>query len=426
MARAALARTPSSSSGQGDVLAGGEPGKEVEVLEHVADRSASHLRPLRARDTGEVDPVHEHLAAGRLLEASGDRQERALARAAWAHDRHQLAALDGEVDLTEGAHLGRPGAVGLRYLAKFECACHCETSIVRVGSRGRSATAAAAFDGRCLKRTSAASSHRTIASSRNSSASATSASASVVLAGGGLDLGVALHDLDHVPAVHLQDLVDIRPGNLEGDEHLDHELVARGRHEVGWGAKPVGQLARAGGRDPVPLPRALALPVVGHDEPVALEALEGRVHLADVERPHLARLRLELILESQAVLRAFAQQGEEGVGDAHERLHSTIIPSSILSIDRLRKSFCAASSRECLCPAQQASDSSARKCAEREPAARSVRPPLARRRQASPDAIPVARRRHARPLACVTPSAGLTRKAVLTGGAGDSRRRRRG
>ena len=74
----------------------------------------------------------------------------------------------------------------------------------------------------------------------------------------------------------------------------------------------------AGGRDPVPLLRSLAFPVVGLDEPVPLEALEGRVDLPDVERPDLARPRLELALQPQAVLRPLAQQGEEGVRDAHE------------------------------------------------------------------------------------------------------------
>ena len=93
-----------------------------------------------------------------------------------------------------------------------------------------SATAAGARDGRCFKRTSAASSQRTIASSRNSSASATSPSGDVVLRGRRLDLGVALHDLEYVAAVHLQDVVDIGAGDLQGDEHLDHELVAGWRH----------------------------------------------------------------------------------------------------------------------------------------------------------------------------------------------------
>src|SRR5262249_45733282 len=124
-----------------------------------------------------IDAVDEHLAACRLLEAAGDRQQGALAGAAGAHDRHELTALDGEVDRAERVHLARAGAVDLRYLAQFECACHCETPVVRVGSSGPPAGAAGGAEGgNCFKRTSAAPSQRTIASSRNSSASATSAS----------------------------------------------------------------------------------------------------------------------------------------------------------------------------------------------------------------------------------------------------------
>ena len=159
----------------------------------------------------------------------------------------------------------------------------------------------------------------------------------VVLRRRGLDPGVPLHDLDHVPAVDLQDLVDVRPGDLQRDQHLDHELVARRRHELGRGAKPVGQLALADGRDPVPLPRSLAFAVVGLDQSVPLEALERRVDLPDVERPDLARPRLELALEPQAVLRPFAQQGEEGVWDAHAGFQGVDILSTILGIAPTRK-----------------------------------------------------------------------------------------
>ena len=154
----------------------------------------------------------------------------------------------------------------------------------------------------------------------------------VVLSGRGLDLGVPLHDLDHVPAVHLQDLVDVGPGDLKGDEHLDHELVAGRRLELGRGAKPLGQRTLAGGRDPVALPRSLAFPVVGLDEPVAFEALQRRVDLPDVERPDLARPRLEFVLEPQAVLRPVREQRKEGVRDAHEPLALNNIRSTILSI----------------------------------------------------------------------------------------------
>jgi hypothetical protein len=132
--------------------------------------------------------------------------------------------------------------------------------------------------------------------------------------------------------VHLHDLVDVRPGNLQGDEHLDHELVARRRHEIRRRAEPLGQLPGPGGRDPELLPRSLAFSVVGLDETVSFETLEGRVHLTDVEWPDLARPRLELALQSQAVLRSLAQQRKEGVGNAQGRLLPVTILGSIPSI----------------------------------------------------------------------------------------------
>ena len=62
---------------------------------------------------------------------------------------------------------------------------------------------------------------------------------------------------------------------------------------------------------------ALVGGVVGLDQPVALEALERRVHLPDVERPHLAGAGFELLAQLQAVLGALAEQGQQGVTDAH-------------------------------------------------------------------------------------------------------------
>ena len=135
----------------------------------------------------------------------------------------------------------------------------------------------------------------------------------------------------------LQDLVDVAAGDLQGDEHLDHELVARGRHELRRRAQPLVQLARAGCRDAVSLLRSLGFSVVGLDEPVTFEALERRVDLPDVEWPHLARPRLELALEAQAVLRAFAEEREQGIGDAHEQLQALYILSSIPGIPSERK-----------------------------------------------------------------------------------------
>jgi hypothetical protein len=119
--QSALARDSRTNAveleGQSDVFEGRQPGEEVEVLEDVADRAASHFRLVRARDRREVDAVHEYLTAARFLEAAGDCQEGAFAGAARAHDRDELVALDPEIDLAERVHLRRSRAVGLRYVA---------------------------------------------------------------------------------------------------------------------------------------------------------------------------------------------------------------------------------------------------------------------------------------------------------------------
>ena len=76
-----------------------QPGQQVEVLEHVADRAAPQPRLVVARQSRHGRAVDEHLAARRLLEAAGDGQQRALARAARPHHRDQLARVDGQVDV---------------------------------------------------------------------------------------------------------------------------------------------------------------------------------------------------------------------------------------------------------------------------------------------------------------------------------------
>ena len=48
-----------------------------------------------------------------------------------------------------------------------------------------------------------------------------------------------------------------------------------------------------------------------------LEPLQRRVHLPDVQRPHRACPRLELVLQAQAVLRLLAQEREQGMRDTH-------------------------------------------------------------------------------------------------------------
>src|SRR6202030_1088857 len=93
-------------------------------------------------------------------------------------------------------------------------------------------------------------------------------------------------------------------------------------------AQPFRQLRRALARDPKVSLRALVAIVFRLDEPVTLEPLQCRVHLADVQRPHLARSVLELLAKLQPVLRPVTQQRQQGVADAHRPKS----PGSILSI----------------------------------------------------------------------------------------------
>jgi hypothetical protein len=78
-----------------------------------------------------------------------------------------------------------------------------------------------------------------------------------------------------VAAVDLDELVHVDSGHERRHQHLDDQLVAGWRHGVGRGAQPLGKLPVAGRGDPEALLWAVALRVVGLDQPVALQALQG-------------------------------------------------------------------------------------------------------------------------------------------------------
>ena len=85
------------------------------------------------------------------------------------------------------------------------------------------------------------------------------------------------------------------------------------RSQVVSSSSPAGVI-----RNPFCGPSSAVL--VGLDEAVAFEPLQGRVHLAHVERPDLAGARLELLAELEARTSALAQQSEQGVTHAHGAL----------------------------------------------------------------------------------------------------------
>ena len=135
-----------------------------------------------------------------------------------------------------------------------------------------------------------------------------------------------LHRLDEVPAVHLHQLDDVDTRHPQRDQHLDDQLVARRRRRVGRGVAA----SRRSSLVPASVIRkpfcgAVVRGVVGLDQAVALEALQRRVHLPGVQRPHLAGPRLELLAQLQPVLRTLAQQRQQGMTDRHALFLSIIL-----------------------------------------------------------------------------------------------------
>ena len=269
--------------------------------------------------------VDEHLARRRLLHRTGDGEQRALARAARAHDGDERARRDVEVDVDEGIDPAGALAVGLGHAAEVDGAHR------RLPTCRRSRSGAVRSLGRRRRQRGGPALEAAVDAVEPADQRVEpeqlgvgdEQEAELVVAGVLLEPGVLLHQLGQLPAVDLQEGGDVDLREVEGDEHLDDELVPRRRRHVRGRAEPGLELLgpRRGQREDAL--RAGAV-VVGVDEPVALEPLQGRVDLPDVERPHLAGAVLELLAELQPVLRSLAEQGEEGVADAHGRSASAV------------------------------------------------------------------------------------------------------
>ena len=144
-------------------------------------------------------------------------------------------------------------------------------------------------------------------------------------------MGVLLHRFHHMPAVHLHQVDHVDTPQPQRHLYLDHQLVPRWRLDAGRGVQPPVQFALAARGDPEPLLGAIHL--VGDDAAVLLQPVERRIDLADVERPDIAGLGLELLPQLQSILRAFAEQRQQRVSNAHGHFcPSVTIPRTIHSI----------------------------------------------------------------------------------------------
>src|SRR6266498_4607311 len=107
-ALAALAQ-PDSGVQQaiGDVVQGGHAWRQVKQLEDEADPPRPQRRELTVGEPGDGEPVDDDIARARAVERAHHVQHRRLARARRPHDRHQLPAVDIEIDLAERRHPAR-------------------------------------------------------------------------------------------------------------------------------------------------------------------------------------------------------------------------------------------------------------------------------------------------------------------------------
>lgn len=85
----------------GHVPDDGDPREKVEVLEDDADVLASQDASLFLGKGREIFSFYEDATVRRAIQAADQVEKRALAAAAWTHDRHELAGRDRERDVLE-------------------------------------------------------------------------------------------------------------------------------------------------------------------------------------------------------------------------------------------------------------------------------------------------------------------------------------
>ena len=87
--------------GQLDVLVGGEHRHQVVELENEADVARAPAGEFRLAQPDDVRAADQEFARIGLVDAGNEVEQRALARARWAHQREELAARDVEADVAQ-------------------------------------------------------------------------------------------------------------------------------------------------------------------------------------------------------------------------------------------------------------------------------------------------------------------------------------
>src|SRR5439155_24823440 len=86
--------------------------KQIEALKHKPESFAADLGELRFAETRDVDALEDVLPARRSIQTTQDGHERRFPGAGRADNRHELAALDGQADPSQGLKVDITQMVG--------------------------------------------------------------------------------------------------------------------------------------------------------------------------------------------------------------------------------------------------------------------------------------------------------------------------
>ena len=108
------------AKGELDVLAGRKIRPQVAALEHESDLGRPVGGELLLTEPRQRAAERADLTRRGLVEAGRQVERRALARARWPEDRHQLARLDAKLEPAQRHCLGGAGAVDLEHVVELE------------------------------------------------------------------------------------------------------------------------------------------------------------------------------------------------------------------------------------------------------------------------------------------------------------------